>query len=76
VSLFARPDRILRALVRQRFLLTTHQGQTWDGVVMEVDERSIVLREASTVSVGGEKVAADGEVLIPRGDVAYMQRTP
>lgn len=73
-----RSDRILRALVRHRFVVTMVDDQTWHGVVMEVDERTITLRDVSAVIREGEtvkRVPADGEVLLPRARVAYMQRT-
>ena len=73
-----RADRILRALVRHRFVVTMVDDQTWDGVVMEADERTIVLRDVSAVVREGDqvkRVPADGEVLLPRSRVAYMQRT-
>lgn len=72
-----RRDRILRALVRRRFLITMVDGQTWDGVVMETDDYSVVLRDAHALTEKGpkvEKVRADGEVVLPRARVAYMQR--
>ena len=74
--MFRNPDRILRGLLRVRFLVTTHGGSTWDGLLMEVDERTIVLRDVKVIGTDGTETAADGEVLIPRSDVAYMQRTP
>lgn len=76
MSIFSRPDRILQRLVRTRFLVTTHSGATWDGVLMEVDDRSLVLRDVKVIGRDGAETPADGEVLVPRGDVAYMQRTP
>jgi len=73
--MFRNPDRILQRLVRTRFLVATRTGATWDGVLMEADERSVVLRDAKVIGTDGTETPADGEVLIPRGDVAYMQRT-
>lgn len=73
-----RSDRILRALVRHRFVVTMVDDQTWDGVVMEADAQTIVLRDVAAVVREGEtvkRVPADGEVLLPRSRVAYMQRT-
>lgn len=74
MSLFSHPDRVVRGLVRSQFTITTHDGQTWQGVLIEVDETTLVLRQASVIDANGQNVAADGEVLLPRLDVAYMQR--
>lgn len=74
--MFSRRDRIVRGHLRYRLVITTHDGATWDGIVMDVDDRMIVLREAIAVQKDGNRVPADGEVLLPREDVAYMQRVP
>lgn len=70
-----RRDRIVRGFLRHRLLVTTHDERTWEGLVMDVDERTVVLREAVAVTADG-RVPADGEVLLPRVDVAYMQAIP
>ena len=72
-----RPDRIMRGLIRHRFVITMVDEQAWDGVVMEADDRTIVLRDVSALIRKDdrvERVPADGEVLVPRNRVAYMQR--
>lgn len=68
-----RRDRILRALVRHPFIVTMTDGQTWRGVVMDADDRTVVLRQAEAVGRDGDAVEADGEVLLPRHAIAYMQ---
>lgn len=73
--MFRSPDRIMRGLVRSKFLLTTKADQTWEGVLLEVDDNCLVLAEAALVEHDGSKTPADGQVLLPRRDVAYMQRT-
>lgn len=72
-----RPDRVMRGLLRDRFIITMTDGQAWDGLLMEVDDRSVVIREAVALTTEGATVTrtpADGEVILPRGRVAYMQR--
>lgn len=70
-----RSDRVLRKYLRTRFLVTTKSGQTWDGLVVEVDDRIICLADVESVSPSGDRTTAVGQVFIPRADVAYMQRT-
>lgn len=69
-----RPDRILKSYIRQSFLITTFSGQTWSAVVMDADERTLSLLDAELVSTDGSRTKADGQVFLPRADVAYMQR--
>lgn len=68
------PDRIIRRHVRSRFLITMTGGATWDGVLYEADDLTLVLRDASHINADGSKVAVDSELFLPRIDVAYMQR--
>lgn len=70
-----RADRVLRKYLRTRFLITTKAGQTWDGLVLEVDDRTIALTDVESIGADGTRTTAAGQVFIPRGDVAYMQRT-
>lgn len=69
-----RSDRLVKRYLRSRFLITT-PNQTWDAVLMEVDDRSLLLVDAELVSADGTRTKADGQVFVPRADVAYMQRT-
>lgn len=72
-----RPDRIMRGLIRERFIVTMVDGQAFDGVLMEADGHSVVLRNATALVNEGadvKRVPADGEVVLPRSRVAYLQR--
>lgn len=72
-----RHDRILRSLQRHRFVVTMLDEQAWDGLIMEVDDSTVVLRDAvALIREGSEikRVPADCEVLLPRPRIAYMQR--
>lgn len=70
-----RTDRIVKRLMRTKFLVTTKDGQTWEGVLMDADPSTFLLVEAALVAGDGTRTAADGQILISRSDVAYMQRT-
>lgn len=69
-----RADRIVRNLLRTRFVVTTKQSQTFSGVLLDADDRSLRLSEVEFVSADGTSTKADGQVFIPRADVAYMQQ--
>ncbi len=74
-----RTDRLLRARLRETFIITTTTGETWRGVLYAVDARSLVLRDAELVTeapAGGasSRTPVDGELIVPRATVAYLQR--
>lgn len=70
----ARADRILKSYRRDKFLITTKPGQTWSAVVMDVDDRTLSLLDVEVVAPDGTRTKADGQIFLPRADVAYMQR--
>jgi small nuclear ribonucleoprotein (snRNP)-like protein len=69
-----RADRIVRRLLRTEFVVTMKSGQTWQGVLTEADEHSLALMAVSEIALDGTRTPADGQVFLPRRDVAYMQR--
>ena len=74
--MFGRRDRVLRGLVRYRMVVTMLDDATWDGLLIDVDDRTIVLRDVAAIQKDGTRVPADGEVLLSRSDVAYVQHVP
>lgn len=60
---------------RHQVLVTLKTGEAFSGLLFAVDRDSVVLREAVAVAYGArsENVAVNGEVLILRSDIAYMQ---
>lgn len=71
----ARADRVVKQYLRTRFVVTMKPGQTWSGVLLEADNQTLRLSEARLINSDGSETAADGNVFLPRSDVAYMQRT-
>lgn len=70
-----RADRVVKQYLRTKFLITCKSGQTWRGVLLEVDDRTLRLSEAVLIASDGTETQADGNIFLPRADVAYMQRT-
>jgi hypothetical protein len=66
-------DRLIRDCFRERFLITMRGGETFDGLLLEADDRTVVLVNASAVE-GTTRHRVDGALYLPRGDVAYMQK--
>jgi small nuclear ribonucleoprotein (snRNP)-like protein len=60
---------------RRRVLVTLKSGESFAGVLLEVDHQALVLRQAEALGVGENRtnVAVDGEVVILRPDVAFIQ---
>lgn len=68
------PNRLLRAKLRDRFLVTTFGQEAFEGVLVAVDDQHLVLAAAAQISTGGDRLPIDGELWLPRFDVAYLQR--
>jgi small nuclear ribonucleoprotein (snRNP)-like protein len=68
-------DRVLRARRTRRVVVELKSGETFQGVLGSVDARTVVLRNVSALN-GPTTVptAVDGELLIPRGDLKFVQR--
>lgn len=67
-------DRLLAAALRERFIVTLTDESAFDGLLIDVDERVLVLAQASTPNAGGARVGIDGALYLERSRVAYMQR--
>lgn len=69
----ARVDRLVRSVLRERFVLTLRSGETFDGLLVDADEKTFRLVNAWAVD-GKNRVSVDGELFVPRAEVAYLQR--
>lgn len=69
-----RADRIVKKYVRDRFVVTMKDGQTWNGLLTDADTVTLSLADVQAISPDGSRVKADGEIFLPRADVAYMQK--
>lgn len=54
-------------------IVTLKSGSGFKGVLVADDRRALVLGNAETVD-DGRPVPVDGEVIVPWGDVKYMQK--
>ena len=68
-----RRDRLLKQLLRDRFVVTLRGGESFDGLLADADEKTVRLVDAFALD-GKNRVSVDGELFIPRGEVVYMQR--
>ena len=67
-------DRLIRQALRDRFVITTTKGNTFDGLLMEVDDRTLILADAYAIGAGQSRHKVDGELYLARADVSYMQK--
>jgi hypothetical protein len=66
-------DKLIRQNLRERFVITLHGGESFDGLLVDADEKT--LRMVNAFAIGkNSRVSVDGELFLPRGDVAYMQK--
>lgn len=70
--LLSSTETLLKRLVRRRCLVSCKDGQTFSGVLWDADRGCIVLKAATVVGDAGS-AAVDGEVLILRADVSFIQ---
>ena len=69
----SRADRLVRAALRERFVLTLRSGETFDGLLVDADPKTYRLANAWAVD-GKNRVSVDGELFVPRDQVAYLQK--
>lgn len=69
-------NRVIKSRRRERFLVTTKDGAAFSGVLVEADDKALVLRQAEALGAADDKsnVPLDGEVIVLLSDVAYMQK--
>lgn len=67
-------DRLVRSLERRRIVVTLLDDTAFEGVLYDADRSTFVLRNAAALHPDGSRTPADGEVLVPRDRLAYLQR--
>lgn len=70
-----RSQRCLRGRYRSTVIVTLKTGRAFRGVLFDADDGTLVLRNAETAEPDGSKlVSVDGEVLVDRSQVEFVQR--
>lgn len=72
-----RRDRLLRDLLRERFVITLKTGETFDGLLDRWDESTLELVNPHAVTADQTRqtrVQVDGRLYLPRDQIAYLQR--
>lgn len=64
---------LFRQRLRKSVIVTLQNGAAFAGVLYDVDPEIIVLRNSASVGDHGERVPVDGEVLLQRSEIAFIQ---
>lgn len=69
-------DRLLRERLCDKVVVTLKTGAAFSGVLFKVDGRVVILRDTRALEAGptGDHVAVDGELVVFRSDIDYLQR--
>lgn len=75
VVAFRSVDVLVRRQMRRQVVIELRGGETFRGLLVAVDARSVLLRSVEVLgSPQAETQVVDGELLIPRADIKFMQR--
>ena len=72
--MFGSRDRLLKARLREPFVVTMLDGSAWQGVLYAVDDRTVVLRDTQPIGAESPRGVVDGELILARAQIAFMQR--
>jgi hypothetical protein len=72
---FGGRDRLVRQSLRDRFVVTTHDEGSFSGLLMDADDTTAVFGDVRLITPSGEEAVAQGQVYVPRLNIAYMQKT-
>lgn len=72
----ARTDRLLRKFLRYRYLVTMTGGDSFLGVLTDIDLQHLIIADAAQVDARGGHLRVDGQLWLPRSQVRYMQLLP
>jgi small nuclear ribonucleoprotein (snRNP)-like protein len=75
-GLYAAQDRLLRRRMKSEVVATLKSGAAFRGVLMDVDPRTLILRNAEILNGEPKRVVVDGELVLSRVEVNYLQRLP
>jgi hypothetical protein len=69
-----RANKLVADRLAVRVIVTQTDGQAFAGVITDLDDGWLLLREAEQLGPQGSRVAVDGELLLPRDRISFIQR--
>jgi hypothetical protein len=69
----ARAQKLIADRLAVRVVVTQADGQAFAGMIADLDDGWLLLREAEQLGPQGSRVAVDGELLLPRDRIAFIQ---
>jgi hypothetical protein len=69
-------DRLLRERLCDKVVITLKTGPSFSGVLFKVDDRAVILRDTQALGAAhnGDHLAVDGELVLFRTDIEFLQR--
>lgn len=66
---------LFRQRLRRQVIVTLKTGESFAGILFDVDKELLVLRKAHMLDVpaAGDRAPVDGEVLVLRDEVSFLQ---
>lgn len=68
-----RSDRLIKSILKERFLVSLTDGSAIEGLLIDADTKSLHMADCFQVTVDG-RTSVDGHIFIPRTNVLYMQK--
>lgn len=68
-----RLDRLIKNATRTRFLVTSVDGDGFDGVLIDSDAAYLVFANAEAIAENGDRLKLDTDLWLPRVRIKYMQ---
>lgn len=71
--MWEKKDRVINYYLKDRFLISLTDGSAIEGLLLEVDEKTISLTDCFRVTIQ-TRISVDGTLFIPRSNILYMQK--
>lgn len=68
-----RSDRLVKAFLKDRFLVSLSDGTAIEGLLIDSDDKTVMLADCFRVTPQ-TRIGVDGSVFIPRSNILYMQK--
>jgi hypothetical protein len=67
-------NRLIDSRTAVKVIVTLTDGGSFAGLIIDLDTNWLLIREAAQLGPQGSSVGVDGELLLPRDRIAYVQK--